>query len=58
MKRQIVLFVAVAAFACGESPPAEEARTASPDSVGAAVADTTAPDSVMARDTARQLPDR
>jgi len=56
MKRPIVLCVALTALACGEPPPADESRAAPTDSVAASVADSAVADSVMARDTARQLP--
>lgn len=58
MRRPIVLGIAMTALACGESPPADGSNPTPPDSVAAIVADTGLADSVMARDTARQLPER
>lgn len=58
MKRPITLCVALAALACGDSRPVDESPPVPVDSAAAAVVDTSAPDSVMARDTARQIPER
>ncbi len=58
MKRPIIMCVALGALACGESRPADESPPAPVDSAAAAVVDTSVADSVMARDTARQLPEQ
>lgn len=58
MNRPIALCMVVKALACSESPPADESRAVPADSAAAVVSDTGVADSVMARDTARQLPER
>ena len=58
MNRPIALCMVVTALACSESPKAEASRAVPADSAAAVVPDTSVADSVMARDTARQLPER
>jgi len=58
MKRPVFLLILLAGLGCDRPPPAEQSSSAVPDSAAATAADTLKPDSVMARDTARQLPER